>query len=240
MKFDISTWYETDVSTTLALMDRFVEIVEEQAAASAQEYETHKETDLEEYDDFSVLVERYRGLDNQTFIYLKSIFEEYFPSLQRHSAFLTVWAMFESELRKLCERYRDERCSRLAFSDLQGKGIEQSTKYLEKVAGLDLHKSRSREWARIKKMNSLRNVIVHQDGSLRNGSNDQVKSALTYINETDTLSNLDNEIEIKDGFLAHVLETVRVFFRQIGEAIKIEAQNPSSPPLPTNIVKGKT
>jgi hypothetical protein len=240
MKFDISTWYETDVSTALELMDSFVNGVEEQAAESAQKFETHKETDVEEYDDSSVLVERYRGLDNQTFTSLKSIFEEYFPSLQRRSAFLTVWAMFENELSKLCERYRNERCSRLAFSDLQGKGIEQSTKYLERVAGLDLHKSRSQEWARIKKMNSLRNVIVHQDGSLRNGSSDQVKSALTYIKETDTLSILDNEIEIKEGFLAHVLETVRIFFRQIGEAIKIEAQNPSSPPLPTTIVKGKT
>lgn len=240
MRFDISTWYETDVSVTLELMDSFVKGIEEQAAESAQKYEKHKETEVEEYDEGSVLVERYRGLDNQTFASLKSIFEEYFPSLQRRSAFLTVWAMFESELSKLCERYRNERCSRLVLSDLHGKGIEQSTRYLEKVAGLDLHKSRSQEWARIKKMNSLRNVIVHQDGSLRNGSSDQVKSALTYINETDTLSNLDNEIEIKEGFLAHVLETLRVFFRQIGEAIKIEAQNPSSPPLPTNIVKGKT
>lgn len=221
MRFDISTWYETDVSGTLELMESFVKGVERQAAESALEYEQHKETAVEEYDEGSCLVERFQGLDNQTWASLKAIFEEYFPSLQRRSAFLTMWAMFENELNKLCDRYQNERCLRLSFSDLQGKGIEQSTKYLEKVAGLNLQKS-SKEWQRIVKMKNLRNVVIHQDGSLRNQDSGQVKSALAYVAETDTLSSQDNEIGLKEGFLAHVLETFRAYFKSIGDAIKKE------------------
>jgi len=243
MRFDIFTWYETDVSGTLELMDSFVKGIEQQAAESVLRYEQHKETHVEEYDEGSCLVESYRGLDSQTWASPKTIFEEYFPSLQRRSAFLTVWAMFENELNKLCDRYKNEKRFRLAFSDLQGKGIDRSTRYLGKVAGLNLHKS-SQEWTRISKMRNLRNVIVHQDGSLRNHNSGQVQSAITYITETDTLSSLDNEIGVKEGFLAHVLATFRSYFKLIGEAIKTEEetlqQNPSRPSLPTNIVKGKT
>ena len=106
MRFDISTWYETDVSATLELMESFVKGVEQQAAESALKYEQHKETDFEEYEEGTYVVERFQGLDNQSWA-LKTIFEEYFPSLQRRSAFLTVWAMFENELNKLCDRYQN-------------------------------------------------------------------------------------------------------------------------------------
>lgn len=243
MKFDISTWYETDVRGTLELMDSFVKGVEQQAKESALKYEQHKETDVEEYDEGSYLVERYQGLDSQGWP-LKTIFEEYFPSLQRRSAFLTVWAMFESELNKLCDRYKNERCLRLGFSDLQGKGIDQSTRYLEKVAGLDLHKSTSQEWVRINKMKNLRNVIVHQDGSLRQRTSDQVKAAIRYIEETNTLSSQDDEIGVKEGFLAHVLDTFRTYFKLTGAAIKTEQeffeQNPTKASLPTTFLKGIT
>ena len=244
MRFDVSTWYETDVSGTLELMKSFVEGVERQAAESARQYEQHKETAVEECDEGSYLVERFQGLDNQTWASLKTIFEEYFPSLQRRSAFLTLWAMFENELNKLCDRYQNERCLRISASDLAGTGIDQSTRYLEKVAGLDLQKSSSKEWQRIVKMKNLRNVVIHRDGSLRDRDSDQVKSALAYIKETDTLSNQDTEIGVEKGFLSHVLDTFRSYFKLIGDAIKKEqesfSQNPSQSVLPTTIKKGRT
>jgi hypothetical protein len=244
MRFDIYTWYETDVSGTLELMESFVKGIELQAAESAQRYERHKEIYVEEYDEGSALVESYQGLDSQTWASPKTIFEEYFPSLQRRSAFLTVWAMFENELNKLCDRYQKERCLRISVSDLQGDGIERSTKYLEKVAGLNLQKSTSKEWQRIVKMKNLRNVVIHQDGSLRNRDSGQVKSALAYVEETDTLTSQDNEIGVQAGFLAHVLDTMRTYFKSIGDAIKkeeeVSGQNPSASVFPTTIVKGRT
>jgi hypothetical protein len=107
MKFDISTWYETDVSGTLEIMDGFVKSVEQQAAESALKYEKFKETHVEGDDEYSHEVESYLGLDSDGW-HLPSIFKEYIPSLYRQSAFLTVWAMFESELNKLCDRYKND------------------------------------------------------------------------------------------------------------------------------------
>jgi hypothetical protein len=216
MRFDISTWYETDVSVTLGLMDGFVKVVEQLAKESAPMYERYKQTHVQEDDEGSYSVEQYQGLDSLT-VDLKKTFEEYFPSLQRRSAFVTVWGMFENKLNKLCERYRHERGLNLSVSDLQGSGIERATDYLEKVAGLKLNKS---EWTRITKMRNLRNVVVHRDGSLRQSSDGHVKKAIRYIEETKSLTILDNEIAVREGFLAHVLATIRTYFESIGAAIK--------------------
>lgn len=242
MRFDLSTWYETDVSVTLALMESFVQVVEQQAKESVPMYERYKQTYVQEDDEYSFEVEHYQGLDSLT-VDLKNTFEVYFPSLQRRSAFLSVWAMFENELSKLCDRYKAERRLLLAVSDLQGKGIEQSLSYLEKVAGIKVDKTSS-EWNRITKLRNLRNVIVHRDGSLGQASSGQVKQTLNYIEETALLSNLNNEVGVNEGFLAEVSKTFLTFFQSIGLAIKAEQQsfdqNATTSSLPTTIPKRKT
>ena len=54
----------------------------------------------------------------------------------------------------------------LSITDLSGKGIDRSTAYLEKVAGLQGLKA-SEEWNVLKTLQRIRNVIVHGDGKLR-------------------------------------------------------------------------
>jgi hypothetical protein len=94
MKFGtILTWHKTDVSWSLELIDSFVKGIEQQARESIHRYETERKTYIEEYGEGedSYIVETHQGLDSQTWS-LEIIFKEYFPSLQRRSAFLTVWS----------------------------------------------------------------------------------------------------------------------------------------------------
>jgi hypothetical protein len=227
MKMEFGTtrvWYETDASASLGLIDSFVKGIEQQAHESILRYEKEREFRVEEFaeGEESYLVEIHQGLDSQTWP-LETIFREYFPSLQRRSAFLTVWSYFEHELDKLCSLYKAEKGFRLASSDLNGRGIDRSISYLEKVAGLKLRES-SQEWIRIKKMQNVRNVIVHQDGRLHNRENDQVKAVIEYMKETEHLSGHD-EIELKEGFLSSVVETLGSYFRLINEAINANEEN---------------
>jgi hypothetical protein len=182
MIFDISAWYETDVSGTLELLGGFVRGVEQQAQESPVRYKQYKETHVHVDEDGSHLVELYQGLDDWSWD-LQKTFERYFPSLQRRSAFLTVWGMFENELNKLCDRYKDERRLQRNVSDLRGTGIDRATEYLKKFVGLKLNNSTSPEWKQVTKVRNLRNVIVHRDGSLRR-SDGQVRRAVLYIKET--------------------------------------------------------
>src|ERR1039457_2740122 len=125
----VLNWYRYDVSFSVELITSFVQGIERQAAESILNYRNTKRSEDE-----------HRGLDEGSWD-LKEIFEEYFPSLQRRSALLTVWGFLEHELDKLCLLHQSERCFKLTFRNLGGQGIDRSTDYLEKVAGLEGLKS---------------------------------------------------------------------------------------------------
>jgi len=216
----VINWYQNDVSFSVKLIDSFVDGIEKQARESIARYKEQKETHvLEEIpeNNYARVVEVYQGMDNETWD-LSGIFSEYFPSLQRRSALLTVCGYFEHELDKLCLLYQSEKDFKLALSDLSGKGIDRSTSYLEKVAGLNVYKT-YKEWYHIKKIQMIRNVIVHQDGKLQDQEGNPIKRAIEYINQMDSLGG-DNEIVLREGFLFHVVGTYKKYFKLISESIE--------------------
>jgi hypothetical protein len=104
----VLTWYKYDVSFSAGLIDSFVAGIEKQAADSIIRYDQEKETHeveetIEEETEVTYMrvVATHGGLDDETWD-LDTIFREYFPSLQRRSAFVTVSGYFEHELDKLC------------------------------------------------------------------------------------------------------------------------------------------
>jgi hypothetical protein len=120
----VAGWYHNELRTSTELIDSFVKDVERQAAESVARYEREKQTHVLELsgegEETYVKVETYRGLDNENWN-LEKIAKEYFPSLQRRSAFLTVWGYFEHELDKLCSLYKSEKGFGLEFSDAETK-----------------------------------------------------------------------------------------------------------------------
>ncbi|MFI5089860.1 MAG: hypothetical protein ACHP7P_07360 [Terriglobales bacterium] len=156
---------------------------------------------------------------------MEEIFEEYFPSLQRRSALLTVWGFLEHELDKLCLLYQSEKGFRLAFSDLSGKGIDRSTGYLEKVAGLGGLKA-SREWDDIKTVQRIRNVIAHDDGKLRDRQGKPKDGIIRDMKRVGFLSG-DDEIVLAEGFLSKVIDASNSYFKLIAESV--DAKEDTSP-----------
>jgi hypothetical protein len=110
----VLTWYEYDMSFSAELIDSFVAGIERQAAESIVRYEEgkqkHEIEDVtgENEETYLRVVETHQGLDNETWD-LTTIFMEYFPSLQRRSALMTVSGYFEHELDKLCSFYQSEK-----------------------------------------------------------------------------------------------------------------------------------
>lgn len=201
----VVNWYQYDVSFSIELMISFVQGVERQAAESVLNYRNLKSSE-----------ERHRGLDRSSWD-LEGIFEEYFPSLQRRSALLTVWGFLEHELDKLCLLYQSEKGFRLAFSDLSGKGIDRSTGYLEKVAGLEGLKA-SREWDGIKTIQRIRNVIAHHDGKLRDHHGNANDGILKDMARLGFLKGED-EILLAEGFLSKVIDACNSYLKRIAESI---------------------
>jgi hypothetical protein len=187
------------VSFTIELVESFIYGIETQADDSIKRYKQQEETFLfdEVPENDTYVVKVHQGLDDDTWD-LQGIFCEYFPSLQRSSAFLTVCSCFEHELDNLCLQYQSEKSFKLSFSDINGKGIDRSITYLEKVAGVDVHKA-SNEWNHIKKIQNIRNVIVHQDGKLHDHHGNPKKDAIEYIRQVEFLEGED-VVVVKKGF----------------------------------------
>jgi hypothetical protein len=214
----VLNWYRYDVSFSAELMEGFVDGIETQAAESGVNYEQRKRIEVVENSARTV----HHGLDDETYD-LPTIFLEYFPSLQRRSALLTVCSYFEHELDKLCRLYQSEKGFAVTVDDLRGEGINRSTKYLEKVAGLHVH-SISQEWQEIKKIQKIRNAIVHRGGKVPDKDSvrdDGDKAIVDFINKTESLSRDDDgEIVVGKGFLSHVIHTYATYFKLIADSIK--------------------
>ena len=217
---NVRNWYRSDVVFSIELLESYIEGVEEQADESIIRFNKEKQTHvLEEYPEegYTRVVDVHQGLDDESWD-LETIFGEYFPSLQRRSALLTVCGFFEHELDKLCLLYQKEKRFKLSLSDLKDKGIDRSATYLEKVAGINAHKD-SNEWSHIKKIQKIRNVIVHQDGKLQDHQGNLVKAAFDYIKEIESLGG-DTEIVLQKGFLKHVVDIYKKYFCKISESIE--------------------
>ncbi len=215
----VLNWYQYDISFSFQLIKSFIDGIENQASDSVTRYENEKETLVFEEvpeENYARVVEIHQGLDDETWD-LDGIFKEYFPSLQRRSALLTLSGYFEHELDKLCSLYKSENSYSLSFSDLSGKGIDRAINYLEKVASLDVHKTSS-EWNHIKSIQKIRNLIVHQDGNLKDHQGNPVKAAIDYVNKIESLSG-DKEIIIEKGFLSHVIEKYDSYFSLLNQSI---------------------
>lgn len=212
-------WHPEIVTFSLDLIDTFVRNVEEQAEQFIIKYEEGKE--LIEDDDGLTVFEVHQGLDGSTHD-LETVYRQYFPSLHRSSALLTLWGFFEQELDGLCALYQSEKRIKLSVSDLAESGISRSTRYLERVAGLNMHKT-SKEWATIKKMQKLRNAIAHRGGKL---SDEDDKEIRKFVNATDSLSLDDDQIVIGKGFVTEVVTTYRGYFKLIGDSISAMREMP--------------
>jgi hypothetical protein len=104
------------------------------------------------------------------------------------------------------------------LSDLSGRGIDRSSNYPEKVAGLNVHK-KSQQWNRIKGIQKIRNVVAHQDGKWRDRQDNSIQAISNDMDKTVVLTG-ENEIVLKAGFLSRVVDTYKNYFRLISESIK--------------------
>lgn len=216
-KHVVLNWYLVEASPSLELMESFVEGVEHQVGESIAKYDAQPQVRLIGNDNLSITLV-HQGLDGESWD-LDGIFTQYFPSLQRRSALLTLYSFFEFELNKLCQLFRSEKQFSLEVNDLKSEGIDRSTLYLEKVAGLNTKKTSS-EWVAVKNVQALRNIIVHRDGKLR----DQDKALSQFVEKNEFLRcNPDGEVVLERGFLTWVVATFKNYFKLLDTSLRAQS-----------------
>jgi hypothetical protein len=117
----------------------------------------------------------------------------------------------------LCSLYQSEKCFSLKFSELSGKGIDRSTAYLEKVAGLGALRD-SPEWDELKTIQRIRNVIAHDDGKLQDHQGNPKNGILSDMKKVGFVSG-EEEILLAEGFLSKVVNACDSYFKLVAKSI---------------------
>jgi len=92
----------------------------------------------------------------------------------------------EHQLDQLCQLFAKEQRLKIIQTDLRGKGIDRTRLYLQKVIGLPLDSSHV--WQEIKRIQRVRNVIVHNDAKLIGADKDLTE----YVERTSGCRELPN------------------------------------------------
>ncbi|EOS8318826.1 hypothetical protein ACNPFM_004724 [Vibrio parahaemolyticus] len=138
-------------------------------------------------------IESYCGLSSHE-VLLDEIFTEYFPSLNRRSAFQTIYSTYEVELQALCRRYQ---------STLGGKKFDNyDDSGVLKVHNFIKHRfpslKNAAEWKAIDQLRVLRNSCVHNDGRAYKLNGNPIPLIKRLINSNSNLFHHDGLIAL-DG-----------------------------------------
>jgi len=155
----------------------------------------------------------YQGLDGQTWA-LDHLFGQHFPSLQRSSAFLTIWGSFERHLTAVCREIARAGHYRVTINDLEGKGVTRVHAYLTKVVNLAGDWDTT-GWQEFPHFNRLRNVFAHGDGHI-DSSQDKLSK---YIAISPHIALDEDLIRLGPTFLPYYLSKERRLLHGLERAL---------------------
>ncbi|MCD9514201.1 hypothetical protein [Photobacterium carnosum] len=160
----------------------------------------------------------YQGLyEHMGDVILDDVVENYFPSLQRRSALLTLIATYEHELEKFCNFYSQENETPVKLNDLKGCGLERVHLFMTKLIGL----KNSQSFSMIKKLIKLRNSCAHNDAKITTNDGKEIPAIRTLIDDTSIKVRQDGQhVFIEKGFLSDVLEELNSYISEIQKVIE--------------------
>lgn len=213
-------WFNLYLCPTINLLHGFIESTETQIKNNIDHFEKNKKGIVINYGqpEWEQYATEYNGLTSDEWD-LNAVFGEYYPSLHRRSAFLTLVGIFEHEFHKLCDHCHAHFELDKSLSDLKWFGLEKTTKYLRRHVGIETHKH-SEYWRDIIKILELRNSFAHQDGKAFNDKGD-IPKITQHVKENDFLSIDDgNEVVIHAGYLQYVSDIYFKYFELLNSSLQ--------------------
>ena len=160
-------------------------------------------------------------------LYLEKIWlTNQFPQVLRRALLVVCYSRIGTLLEALCHTARKQHDLPLPLKALKPGGIEQAKTYLTKLAGLT-QPFQTPQWSLLVNGNRLRNSIVHANGRVPFGSEEEWKRTdkLCSFVETEPLLTIDEfgYIAIERGFCEKVVEAAHHFFTEFPRTLTVEA-----------------
>jgi hypothetical protein len=179
------TWYRF-VHGQIDLLRSHVQGLEEQIDESIKTYGKEKVTTVVERDNDGcpfVVLEEYREIEGSPND-LEATFKYYFPNLIRRGTLISLFSFLEHQLDQLCDLFASTQRLNIVYTDLKDKGIDRSRRYLRKVIRLPLDDN-SVDWQKLKKIQGVRNIVVHNNAVLDDDTMKDVKK-IKYLSSHDS------------------------------------------------------
>lgn len=145
-----------------------------------------------------------------------------FPSLCSASTFVAVYTFLEHELIALCEHLHKRGRYPIGVQELAGQDyIDKAVTYLEKFCGVEKPKKMP-QWAELKVMQRIRNIIVHKRGIVREarGNDNPDEVIRSYVEKNKSLK-IDGvgTIVLSKVFCLHAVDLIRAFLMGVIEKL---------------------
>ena len=138
---------------------------------------------------------------------------EVFPKIQRYALFITTMGAIEHHLHNMCTVAKKICDQSLSPSDLNGRGIVRSVKYLTKVCGFRISQSTGSQVDNLTMCQKMRNAVVHADGRL---SDDDIGAIRQYQKRNPRFEINDRgEIVLSQHFVSTVVHSSKLLFEII-------------------------
>jgi len=138
-----------------------------------------------------------------------------FPQIHRESVLITLYSFLESQMNDLCDIIADSIDSQVRYTHLKGKGVNRALNFLVRVARFDLS-SMGSEWLFIKRVNQLRDLIVHNAGILR----DDPKLNAFVSSNKNVWGEPGSHIRLGAGFIDEFISNLDCFFEKIDREVQ--------------------
>jgi hypothetical protein len=144
--------------------------------------------------------------------------ETLYPHTVRSSLFITVYNQFEYSMNEACIELEKDHPEAVKLSDLNDRGIRQTYNYLGKVVGIK-EPFEPTSWQKLKDLNALRNVIVHNDAKMKKHRTELIK-AIERIKKWAPVRIEQDKVFLSETFLEHVNNFLYEQITHIGKKLK--------------------
>jgi hypothetical protein len=121
--------------------------------------------------------------------------------------------MFEENLNHVCEALKEHKALRLGFSDLSGKGIDRSRKYISNVAGWTTPKNTN--WQELKKVQTIRNLLAHSAGYISDESSGEIQKIVDESNHLTVECLARNRIILGSEYLENCRLSIESYLSEL-------------------------
>lgn len=142
---------------------------------------------------------------------------EDYLDIHRKSIAIGIYSFFEHRINDLCRIFTEIIDSEIKLKDLSDQGFMRAKKYLKKVVGLSLLGSISQELGYIKKVNLVRNSIVHNESVLPDDEGHELNK---FVSENPNLyGKAGNSFSMHSEFIDELIENLISFFKKLGQEV---------------------